>query len=841
MIYVMNSLDCFIRTFTFSSFRPYIHNLPLLATTVNFPTSFHAILSSAQDVGGAPACAAPVTGARDIQQIQSPGRETLGCGQRQNRSIQTSSLSTLSGAGSFSEAEFRLAGVAARLDSLYKLAARIRSPRNRPPRLTKDLYKHIPENQRAEYIRNQEHIETTRVAYVQRQQLGRDMTDIPPPPMPTEPQKTVVKPQAPTTVAQPVPPISLATSATKIDVDTPGLDDPNGRGFGLPLAPVHLAESTYFSCPYCGILCLARYLSQDQWRVWHCHVHEEEFETQPDYMQHLREKPLEHAPEDSSAEMVAAVVGASSKPHRDCPFCPTEFSDVATMHRHALDGGSDNERNDERLLRAVVKGDEAAVQSLLAQGANIHVKNNYKQTPLHVAASTGHKDIVRVLLDLGASIEAKDHEELTPLHTAPAKGNEQIVQLLLERGADPEAVDDDDETPLILAAELGQDAIAQLLLGRGADTEAVGGMFIKETPLSHAARRGHESIFVLDQGVYLEQWDGNAKTPLLLAAEHGREGVVRLLLDRGADMEAVDDRRRTPLSWAAGEGHEAVTQLLLYQGAAIAAIDLYGMTPLFQPASEGHVAVVKSPLDWGGIEAEVENSKKSLLCAIQRGHCTIVQLLLDRGANVDGEDNSSITPLSYAVMSSNERIIQLLLDRSAEKETTAYSHGTDLIDNGADTEIQDGDMQRLLHIAAKHGHEAVVQMLLNNGTAIEVQDNQRQRPMHMAAQQGHADVVRLLLSSGAFIEEIGASCAKSPFHLASEHGHEIVSRQLLDHGAGAEVVDDSGRTPLLCAAAEGHVAVVQLLLDRGAHLEAHDLSGRKSLSLAYVGGHRAVV
>lgn len=32
--------------------------------------------------------------------------------------------------------------------------------------------------------------------------------------------------------------------------------------------------------------------------------------------------------------MLAAVVGASAKPRRDCPFCPTAFSDVAEMRKH---------------------------------------------------------------------------------------------------------------------------------------------------------------------------------------------------------------------------------------------------------------------------------------------------------------------------------------------------------------------------------------------------------------------------------------------------------------------------------------------------------------------------
>lgn len=68
--------------------------------------------------------------------------------------------------------------------------------------------------------------------------------------------------------------------------------------------------------------------------MWHCHIHGEEFETQPDYLRHLHDKKDEHKPEDGLPDMVAAVVGSSSKPHRDCPFCPTSFSDVPTMQRH---------------------------------------------------------------------------------------------------------------------------------------------------------------------------------------------------------------------------------------------------------------------------------------------------------------------------------------------------------------------------------------------------------------------------------------------------------------------------------------------------------------------------
>jgi ankyrin repeat protein len=43
--------------------------------------------------------------------------------------------------------------------------------------------------------------------------------------------------------------------------------------------------------------------------------------------------------------------------------------------------------------------------------------------------------------------------------------------------------------------------------------------------------------------------------------------VVRLLLEKGAEPDSKDNGGRTPLSWAAKRGHEAVVRLLLEKGA----------------------------------------------------------------------------------------------------------------------------------------------------------------------------------------------------------------------------------------------------------------------------------
>ncbi|KAH6964593.1 ankyrin repeat protein [Fusarium avenaceum] len=59
----------------------------------------------------------------------------------------------------------------------------------------------------------------------------------------------------------------------------------------------------------------------------------------------------------------------------------------------------------------------------------------------------------------------------------------------------------------------------------------------------------------------------HCRIPWLLAAEQGREDVVRLLLDLGyTDVDTRDGRGRTALSLAAGAGQEGTVRLLLDYG-----------------------------------------------------------------------------------------------------------------------------------------------------------------------------------------------------------------------------------------------------------------------------------
>jgi len=77
------------------------------------------------------------------------------------------------------------------------------------------------------------------------------------------------------------------------------------------------------------------------------------------------------------------------------------------------------------LVKAVLKGDTAAMKGLLAQGADIRTKDRiYGRTLLHLAVERNHRDMVELLIANGADVNAKDEVNgWTPLHQAAQRDN----------------------------------------------------------------------------------------------------------------------------------------------------------------------------------------------------------------------------------------------------------------------------------------------------------------------------------------------------------------------------------------------------------------------------------
>ena len=117
------------------------------------------------------------------------------------------------------------------------------------------------------------------------------------------------------------------------------------------------------------------------------------------------------------------------------------------------------------------------VQMLIEYNADIHIRDNAGETPLHAAASRRDRDqinIMQVLLNHGANPNARDNSNSTPLHHSSWSadrfrgGTPEGTRLLLKHGATIDAEDNEGRTPLQLALDHGRDDIATCLKEHGA-------------------------------------------------------------------------------------------------------------------------------------------------------------------------------------------------------------------------------------------------------------------------------------------------------------------------------------------------------------------------------------
>ena len=401
------------------------------------------------------------------------------------------------------------------------------------------------------------------------------------------------------------------------------------------------------------------------------------------------------------------------------------------------------------LICAAEGGHEAVVRLLLEKGANVNAKEDNGETALHEAAWGGHEAVVQLLLEKGANVNAKENNrEKTALHPAAMRGHEVVVQLLLEKGADVNAKKDDGETALHEAAWGGYEAIVRLLLEKWADIN------IKDksgyTALHWAAWGGHEATVqqLLEKGADVNTKGDFGATALHQAAWGGHEAVVRLLLEKGADFNAKGNDGETALHKAARDGYEAVVQQLLEKGPDVNTKDRYNRTALHMAAGGGHKAVVQLLLEKGAdVNAKDGHNWTALYVAAEGGHKAMVQQLLEKGADVNAKDRYDRTALHMAAEGGHEALVQQLLEKGADVNAKDGHNRTALHMVVGEAVVQlakDGDDWTPLYVAAKGGHEAMVQQLLEKGADVNAKDRYDRTALHMAAEGGHEALVQLL-------------------------------------------------------------------------------------------------
>jgi len=187
-----------------------------------------------------------------------------------------------------------------------------------------------------------------------------------------------------------------------------------------------------------------------------------------------------------------------------------------------------------------------AIELLLARGADINIKDESSNTPLHILfgihryndPDDATKGIAEMLIAKGANINAKNNNYETPLHLAVLgeyfyTSGQDIIKLLIKSGADVNARDINGSTPLHLAVQKFNQENVQLLIATSADVNAQDNQ--GKTPLHWAIERFDENrtsqipVILITHGAKVDTKDKNGETPRAIAKRMNNAKAIELL------------------------------------------------------------------------------------------------------------------------------------------------------------------------------------------------------------------------------------------------------------------------------------------------------------------------
>ncbi|XP_013849156.1 ankyrin repeat and SAM domain-containing protein 6 isoform X3 [Sus scrofa] len=335
---------------------------------------------------------------------------------------------------------------------------------------------------------------------------------------------------------------------------------------------------------------------------------------------------------------------------------------------------------------AEAAGPGAAAAAAAAAGAPVPVdcSDEAGNTALQFAAAGGHEQLVRFLLRRGASVNSRNHYGWSALMQAARFGHVSVAHLLLDHGADVNAQNRLGASVLTVASRGGHLGVVKLLLEAGAFVD-------HHKPLGEQVGDSRDELLGI--------------TALMAAIQHGHEAVVRLLIEWGADPNHV---ARTvgwsPLMLTALIGRLGMAQQLVEKGANPDHLSVLEKTAFEVALDRRHRDLVDylDPLTTVRPKTDEEKRRPDIFHALKMGNFQLVKEIADEDPNhVNLVNGDGATPLMLAAVMGQLPLVQLLVERHADVDKQDSVHGWTAL------------MQ-----ATYHGNKEIVKYLLNQGADV---------------------------------------------------------------------------------------------------------------------------
>lgn len=190
-----------------------------------------------------------------------------------------------------------------------------------------------------------------------------------------------------------------------------------------------------------------------------------------------------------------------------------------------------------------------------------------------------------------------------------------------------------------------------------------------------AVKQGDKDLIskLLADGADIDTTDIDGRTSALIAVHTNQLDIFKLLLEQGANINIRDNRSDNPLLYAGAEGMLDFVKVSIAAGADTSILNRFGGTALIPAADRGHVDIVEELLTSSDVNIDHVNNLgwTALLEAIILGdggkaHQTILELLIQHGADIQLADSNGISPLQHAQNRGYREMVELLMNKRSE-------------------------------------------------------------------------------------------------------------------------------------------------------------------------------
>ena len=263
-----------------------------------------------------------------------------------------------------------------------------------------------------------------------------------------------------------------------------------------------------------------------------------------------------------------------------------------------------------------------------------------------------------------------------------------------------------------------------------------------------------------------------------------------------------------------------------------------------QPASQTNAQKIVSATDTSYF---IPNDKDfNLILSASYGHLSNIQLMLERGADINAATSEGVTALMYAADRDDIDMVRFLLENGSKPDLKPYTGITALmsavqqnyfevaeilITHGAKPDIQDLNGVTALNYAAALNNYEILEMLLHYGANPDKGDSRGNTPLISASYMQSLEALEVLLKRNAN-PNISNKNGFTPLMAAAQVNNIDIATLLIADGARVAAINDGGMNPLAFAVKSGNVEMAEFLISKNADINHKIKAGRNLVELS---------